>query len=396
MKVIIFIFFFFVLSSLILRPHPTLAEGVSTGGVKQCMLCERKEGQKAFIIFDGFSNKCSYVYDGSDCDGKTCYIEGSRVDPIIDGDNGTCPNNTTCSGSPYEGCVATGTEEPLSCKPGITSCSYSAACRPFNSCAKNYCVIYRDGVPLEVIKEYSTQYTQGVCTTLSTPPQVASPSEVGYYAKSSATTIVGAGTNSIEDPNDPANPPGPIATCNNGDYKGCLKKEFNINIQSGTGEQISDLFNILSQFGRSSLYKRLLFESGPTDVRFSPGSVNCSAHVAGYTYANTLMEFWNFDSARCNTYTRKDRILHESGHVIKNGKGRLFQRFISEAYYPKNSNCYYQDSRFTGGPWFMKTYSTKFAASINNFSITGSNESFAESMANYRSSPTPLHQVLQA
>ncbi len=184
--------------------------------------------------------------------------------------------------------------------------------------------------------------------------------------------------------------PGPGPTKCETNPTDCLNKEFNMIVKSGTEENISDLFQILSELAKSTTYKNLLYTSGPTDVKFSSGTTNCSAHVIGYTTQNTLLEFWNFDASKCSSRsTRKDRILHESGHVIKNGKGRLFQLYVSQAYWPKDYNCYYKDARFQD-PWFIKSYKTSFAASIGNFSITGSNESMADSMADYLNPPSSL------
>lgn len=170
----------------------------------------------------------------------------------------------------------------------------------------------------------------------------------------------------------------------------CLKDDFNI-VVSGNVHQstLLDLHELLAEVSKSSKYKELLKSSGPTVVYFTTGDVNCSARVQPIGGGKSSITFYNFNASTCSKTTRKDRITHESGHVIRNGHMRLFQLYESQAYYPKDASCFYRDSNFSPS-YFIKTYDTGFAK-LKSVNISGSNESMADSMALYLMPQSPLN-----
>ena len=190
---------------------------------------------------------------------------------------------------------------------------------------------------------------------------------------------------------EPGPEPGPRPQCETNDFIKCLKDDFNMIIVGTPGrERVEDLYDILSELGVSGTYKSLLKSSGPTYVFFINGDTTCAARVRnflGYTY----MTFEDFGPGYCSKTTRKDRITHETGHVIKGGHARLFQQYESEAYWPKDSDCYYYqyDNDFVSPYHFIKTYDTTYAKE-NHIPISGSNESMADSMALYVRPESPL------
>lgn len=164
----------------------------------------------------------------------------------------------------------------------------------------------------------------------------------------------------------------------------CLKDDFNI-VVSGNAyqEQFLDLHTLLAEVSKSSKYKELLKSSGPTVVYFTTGKVNCSARVKPIGGGRSSITFYNFSASICSKITRKDRIIHESGHVIRNGHMRLFQLFVSQGY-NKDQGCYYydagdSDARFSP-PYFIKTYNTNFAKQ-EGVDAQGDNETMAEFIA---------------
>lgn len=379
MNKIFFTIFFFILSAFIMSTNSAYAAQVSTGGVKQCVTCERKEGQKAFLIFDGFSNKCSYVQNGSDCNGEgSCYSE--RTDPTLSGNNGICSSGQSCSEDVYTGCVS-GSPGP-SCTISSNSCSQSSGtpnqggCQLSNACTNYYCVAYKGPNPYEVTLGYSnSEGIKGICEKLDTRPPLASSSGPGSsLIKDSATTIVGSGTSSGDIGEKPIECEGTIVQC--------LKDEFNVTLQGNySNTDRDDIFRIFSEVGgKYPKYKTLLKNSGPTPIVFvndaSKGG-GCPARVQPLGGGRSEMTLWNYDLSACSKSTRTSRIIHESGHVLRNGHMRLFQLFESRGY-NKDPGCYYATS-FTPR-YFIKTYDTSFASSVG-LSPSGSNETMAEFLA---------------
>ncbi|MBP9716872.1 MAG: hypothetical protein KBD51_02910 [Candidatus Levybacteria bacterium] len=174
------------------------------------------------------------------------------------------------------------------------------------------------------------------------------------------------------------------AQCPSGNYGSCLWNEFRILLKGNTpylDNEARDIFNILSEVGVSWKWKRLLRESGPTDINFvNDGELGgCPSRVTSNGNGTSDLELKNY-GLRCNREERKSRLTHESGHIIRNGNLRLYQNFMDQAYYPKDSRCYYRYVSDSDSFWFIDTYSTDYARSLG-LDSSGANESMAELMA---------------
>lgn len=209
---------------------------------------------------------------------------------------------------------------------------------------------------------------------------------VGFAGSGIASLFSGSQSGSSDLTPTPV-PPGPVPQCGSNPTD-CLKNDFNIVVRGNVSQRkLFDLYSLFAQPSIASTYKGLLKNSGPTIVQYGSGPVNCSATVEANGDGTSTMTLKNFDS--CNsTADRRDRIVHESGHVIRNGRMRLFQDFESKAYFPKDRNCYKTDFGFLP-PFFIKTYDTGFAKQTG-LNISGSNESMADSMAIYFDPRQPL------
>ncbi|MBI4097461.1 MAG: hypothetical protein HY426_00290 [Candidatus Levybacteria bacterium] len=192
--------------------------------------------------------------------------------------------------------------------------------------------------------------------------------------KDSATTIVGTGEGIPTTPNPTECAPS---------VPQCLSDEFNVIIRgSYTFAEQRDVYEILSEAGTSATYKNLLKTSGPTVFNFvndSSKGGGCPAVVSGDGDGTSTLTLYNYSLSDCRRDVRLSRLVHETGHIIRNGHGRLFQLFTGRAYYPKNSDCYFRDGAYVP-PYFIKTYDTDFAHSINAHP-QGDNETMAEFMA---------------
>ncbi len=366
MKVLFFATLFIIFSAFLFFPNFASA-GISEQG-SMCMSCPKKDGQKAFLIWDGFANKCSYAFEGTDCDGKSCYIDGSRVDPTIEGNNGVCPSNTTCDANVYKGCVTSGTEEELSCQTSVTTCSFSSTCRPENSCTKNYCVEYRNGIPFEVTNDYSLATgRKGVCEQLNTPPQVVSASENGYYVKDNATTIVGAGT-SIG--GSVALPPKPtkdvfldyfeVYKCTNSSLASlldCTKAADN-------SAETNFAYDIYSDPLRAPKYRNLLNIDAFGKIRVylkPPGDGNPNSvcdFSGGGNYDNITIRLSGYMQPACSKDDMKWSMIHESAHIIQRRNQSFFKSFNVEQLAQKDGKTNNADDCYdTGvdGP-YIQTY----------------------------------------
>lgn len=163
----------------------------------------------------------------------------------------------------------------------------------------------------------------------------------------------------------------------------CLRTEFNFIAKGDPGAGIlSDIYKLLSEVTVSGRYGALLRTSGPTEVVFENSSLGgCPGRVQAIGGGRSRLTLSNYSLRGCPRETRKSRLIHETGHIIRNGHMRLFQIFESQAYFPKDGGCYKRDARFSP-PYFIMTYNTNYAADIG-VSISGSNETFAEFTALY-------------
>ncbi len=177
--------------------------------------------------------------------------------------------------------------------------------------------------------------------------------------------------------------PGPGPTKCETNPTDCLKKELNILVGGNTTEEKrSDVYRLLSEVAAASRYKTLLKASGPTTLEFINDPTKgggCPARVKPIGGGRSLLILYNYDLNGCYRTTRKSRLAHETGHIIRNGHMRLFQQFESQGYYPKDKSCYKIDNRFSPR-YFINTYNTSFGAS-QGVSISGSNETLAEFIA---------------
>lgn len=162
-----------------------------------------------------------------------------------------------------------------------------------------------------------------------------------------------------------------------GDPAVCLKDEFNFIVQGNPPQaKLLDVYNIFSEVAVAQKYKNLLYTSGPTDLIFADGTDGgCPARVEPGKFTLT-----NYSLSGCSPETRKSRLVHESGHVIRNGHIALFNDFVSKAY-NKDVGCYKLVSGYNP-PYFINTYDTSYAASHHQ-SISADNESFAEFVSLY-------------
>lgn len=376
MKAIFLTVFFLILYAFILLPNSADA---ARGG-DRCYVCPKIEGKKASLEFRAELSQwqCMYVNNGVDCDPQVCGDPKQEATPDPN-PGGICPSGQSCSEDVYTGCVD-GSPGP-SCKVSSNSCRQSSGtpneggCQLSNACTNYYCVEYKGANPYEVTLGYANSTgRRGICEKLDTRPPLASSSGPGSsLIKDSVTTIVGTGTDSGRIGPAPIECTTTIAEC--------LKDEFNVILQGVyTDDERSDIFRILSGAGASSRYKSLLKSSGPTPIIFindaSKGG-GCPARVEPLGGGRSKMTLWNYSLSACPKSTRTSRIVHESGHVLRNGHMRLFELFESQAY-NKDPGCYYTTS-FTPR-YFIKTYDTSFASSVG-LSPSGSNETMAEFLA---------------
>lgn len=177
----------------------------------------------------------------------------------------------------------------------------------------------------------------------------------------------------------PGTPGGPLLTCS-GNPRDCLREDFNFVIVGiASNDKMLDVYKILAEVSVSTEYKKLLRSSGPTLVFFTPGSLGgCPARVKNLGNGKSSLTLENYSLTGCSKTTRKSRIIHESGHIIRNGHDDLFTKFEKNAY-NKDNGCYKTDSRFSPSR-FINTYDTSYAADIGA-DISGSNETMAEFIA---------------
>lgn len=196
--------------------------------------------------------------------------------------------------------------------------------------------------------------------------------------KNSITTIVGSGEGGgIE--------PAPIECTTT--VAQCLKDEFNVILQGTyTNDERNDIYRILSKAGRYPKYRNLLKSSGPTPFVFvndtSRGG-GCPSRVRPLGGGRSEMTLYNYSLSDCSQSKRTSRIVHETGHVLRNGHMRLFQLFVSQGY-NKDKGCYYYDAGDSDAhfspPYFIKTYDTDFAKQ-EGVDAQGDNETMAEFLA---------------
>lgn len=196
----------------------------------------------------------------------------------------------------------------------------------------------------------------------------------------SGETCGGAGPVNICGREDAPEP----ATCPSGNYDSCLWNEFRVLIKGKSpyiSNEAKDIFNILSEAGVSWKWKKLLRESGPTDFNLvNDGEMGgCPSRVTSNGNGTSDLELKNY-GLRCDREERKSRLVHETGHIIRNAHMRLYQTFMDDAYYPKDSRCYYKYVSNSDSYWFIDTYSTSYAQSLG-LNSSGANESMAELMA---------------
>ncbi len=165
----------------------------------------------------------------------------------------------------------------------------------------------------------------------------------------------------------------------------CLNDEFNVTLRgSYTFAEQRDIYEHLSQAGRSTKYRNLLKTSGPLIFNFV-NDPDKGGGCPGVVSGNTLT-LYNYTLSGCPDQDRLSRIVHETGHLIRNGHDKLFQLWIGQGY-NKDSDCYYKDDPSYGyyRPYFINTYSTVFAHQLNDqgydVSPQGENESMADFMA---------------
>lgn len=196
----------------------------------------------------------------------------------------------------------------------------------------------------------------------------------------SGETCGGAGPVNICGKEDAPEP----AACPSGNYQSCLWSDFRI-ILNGSSPYITnearDIFNILSEVGVSWKWKKLLRDSGMTRIKFVNDGITggCPSRVTSNGNGTSDLELKNY-GLRCDREERKSRLVHESGHIIRNANIRLYQTFMDDAYYPKDSRCYYKYVSDSDSYWFIDTYDTSYARSLG-LDSSGANESMAELMA---------------
>jgi hypothetical protein len=194
-------------------------------------------------------------------------------------------------------------------------------------------------------------------------------------------TCGGGGTaNVCGNPDRPQEP-----KCESGNYKRCLWDEFKVLLHGRSAyldDEAKDIFTILAEPGASNRYKQLLRESGPNDFYFvNDASVGggCPSRVQPNGDGTSRLTLTNW-GLRCDRKERRSRLVHETGHIIRNGHIRLYQRFMDDGYYPKDKDCYYRYVSNSDSYWFIKSYSTAYAQSLG-LSSSGANESMAELMS---------------
>lgn len=173
----------------------------------------------------------------------------------------------------------------------------------------------------------------------------------------------------------------PSQACQDNPTK-CLKDDFNIIVQGNPPKSsLQDVYRIYLEASAAPRYKQLLKNSGPTRLEFiTTGEGGCPATVQPNIPFNgtSTLTLRSYTISGCRSEERKSRLVHESGHVIRNGNMRLFQQFESQAY-NKDRNCYNYASGLVP-PYFYYTYDTDYARSLGR-NISGSNESMAEFIA---------------
>lgn len=179
------------------------------------------------------------------------------------------------------------------------------------------------------------------------------------------------------DPGPTEGPKEPPSICT-GNPRNCLKDDFNFLVISPivSKEKLLDVYNILAETATSNKYRSLLRSSGPTPLYFGNSTLGgCPARVRSLGNGTSSLTLDNYSLSGCNKSTRKSRIIHETGHIIRNGHMALFDEFEKKAY-NKDQRCYFRDGKFSP-PFFLNTYDTTYASS-QGVDISGSNESFAE------------------
>lgn len=160
----------------------------------------------------------------------------------------------------------------------------------------------------------------------------------------------------------------------------CLRDDFNIVVQGNPPRAyLQDVYRIYLEASAAPRYKQLLRSSGPTRLVFlSTGEGGCPATVESNGNGTSTLTLRSYSLNCRDASERKARLVHESGHIIRNGHMRLFQQFEAQAY-NKDRSCY---SYVTGmlPPFFFYSYDTSYARSLGR-SVSGSNESMAELMA---------------
>lgn len=173
----------------------------------------------------------------------------------------------------------------------------------------------------------------------------------------------------------------PSQACQDNPTK-CLKDDFNIIVQGNPPKSsLQDVYRIYLEASAATKYKQLLKNSGPTRLEFiSTGEGGCPATVVPNLPFNgtSTLTLRSYTISGCRAEERKSRLVHESGHVIRNGNMRLFQQFEAQVY-NKDRNCYIY-SRGGFPPYFFYSYDPSYAISLNK-TPSGSNESMAEFMA---------------
>lgn len=173
--------------------------------------------------------------------------------------------------------------------------------------------------------------------------------------------------------------PKPTQACLNNPTN-CLKDDFNIIVQGNPPKAfLQDIYTIFLETSVAPKYKQLLRSSGPTKLEFiSTGESGCPATVQSTGDGTSTLSMRSYSLTNCSKQARKGRLVHESGHIIRNGHMRLFQQFESQAY-NKDRNCY-TTNRGGVPPYFYYSYDPSYAISLGR-TPSGSNESMAEFMA---------------
>ncbi len=364
---VIFPLIFFLFSTVLLNLN---VQNASAGAIgEKCYACEKADGYNAFLLNEDSINvaRCYYLPKGATGDPKTA---SKFNDAPLAGDNGTCPSGNTCSANVYEGCVPEGSGPDSQCEiSGFElPCSFSSSCRRNNSCTKNYCVEYRNGIPFEVTNDYSLKTgRKGVCEQLDTPPQVVSASENGYYVKDNATTIVGAGTNIAGSVPLPPKPTKDeflnyfeVYKCTNPSLASLL----DCTKASDNSAEANFAYDVYSDPLRAPKYKKLLNIDSFGKIRVylkPPGDGNPNSicdFSGGGNYDNITIRLSGYMQPACSRDDMKWSMIHESAHIIQRRNQSFFRSFNVEQLAQKDGQSNGADDCYdTGvdGP-YIQTY----------------------------------------